>query len=62
MDFSSVTNSHQLAQLLSEAQAGQPQSLFMAANGGHDTVINRKRVFALTINLGEQLHHRLDRP
>ena len=38
--FSSVTNSHQLAQLLSEAQAGQPQSLFTAANGGHDTVIN----------------------
>jgi len=38
--FSSVTNSHQLAQLLSEAQAGHPQSLFAAANGGHDTVIN----------------------
>ena len=38
--FSSVTNSNQLAQLLSEAQAGQPQSLFTAANGGHDTVIH----------------------
>jgi endoglucanase len=38
--FSSVTNSRQLAQLLSEAQAGHPQSLFAAANGGHDTVIN----------------------
>jgi spore maturation protein SpmB len=38
--FSSVTNSHQLAQLLSEAQAGQSQSLFTAANGGHDTVID----------------------
>jgi hypothetical protein len=38
--FSSVANSHQLAQLLSEAQAGQSQSLFTAANGGHDTVIN----------------------
>jgi hypothetical protein len=38
--FASVANSHQLAQLLSEAQAGQSQSLFAAANGGHDTVIN----------------------
>jgi aryl-phospho-beta-D-glucosidase BglC (GH1 family)/20S proteasome alpha/beta subunit len=38
--FSSVTNSNQLAQLLSEAQAGHPQSLFATANVGHDTVIN----------------------
>ena len=38
--FSAVTNSHQLAVLLSAAQAGQAQSLFQSANGGNDTVIN----------------------
>jgi hypothetical protein len=38
--FSSVTSSNQLASLLAEAQANQPQSLFQSANGGHDTVIN----------------------
>ena len=38
--FSSVTSVSELQTLLSEAQAGQPQSLFQAANGGHDTVIN----------------------
>jgi VCBS repeat-containing protein len=38
--FSAVTNGNQLAQLLSEAQAGQPQPLFTAANGGRDMVIS----------------------
>ena len=38
--FSSVTSNNQLASLLAEAQAGQPQSMFQSANGGHDTLIN----------------------
>ncbi|MGA2292566.1 hypothetical protein, partial [Bradyrhizobium sp.] len=38
--FSSLTSNAQLAALLSEAQAGQPQSLFQSTIGGHDTVIN----------------------
>jgi hypothetical protein len=38
--FSSVTSSKQLASLLAEAQAGQSQSFFQTANGGHDTLIN----------------------
>ena len=38
--FASVSNINQLQTLLSEAQAGQSQSIFQSANGGHDTVIN----------------------
>jgi 20S proteasome alpha/beta subunit len=38
--FSSVTSNSQLASLLAEAQAGQPQSVFQSENGGHDTLIN----------------------
>ncbi len=38
--FASVANINQLQTLLSEAQAGQSQSVFQTANGGHDTVIN----------------------
>ena len=38
--FASVTDANQLQTLLGEAQAGQPQSVFQAANGGHDTLIN----------------------
>jgi|GEM_PF-1563551 len=38
--FSSVTSSSELATLLHEAQAGEPQSLFQSVNGGHDTLIN----------------------
>jgi hypothetical protein len=38
--FSSLTNLVQLATLLSEAQASQPQSLFQSTIGGQDTVIN----------------------
>jgi VCBS repeat-containing protein len=38
--FSSVTSNKQLASLLAEAQAGQSQSLFQTANGGHDTLIH----------------------
>jgi hypothetical protein len=38
--FSSLTSHSQLASLLAEAQAGQPQSLFQSENGGHDTLIN----------------------
>ena len=38
--FSSVTSNKQLASLLAEAQAGEAQSLFQTAHGGHDTVIN----------------------
>jgi hypothetical protein len=38
--FSSVTSNKQLASLLADAQAGEPQSLFHTANGGHDTLIN----------------------
>jgi VCBS repeat-containing protein len=38
--FSSVTSSGQLASLLAEAQAGQPQSVFQSVNGGHDTLLN----------------------
>jgi hypothetical protein len=37
--FSSITNTNQLQTLLNDAQSGQSQSLFLAANGGHDTVI-----------------------
>ena len=38
--FSSLTGHSQLASLLAEAQAGQPQSMFQSENGGHDTLIN----------------------
>jgi hypothetical protein len=38
--FSAVTNNHQLATLLQEAQAGISQSVFSSANDGHDTTIN----------------------
>ena len=38
--FAAVSNINQLQTLLSEAQAGQSQSVFQSANGGHDTVIN----------------------
>jgi hypothetical protein len=38
--FSSVTSNKQLASLLADAQAGEPQSLFQTAHGGHDTLIN----------------------
>ncbi len=38
--FSSVTSNKQLASLLADAQAGEPQSLFLTAHGGHDTLIN----------------------
>ena len=38
--FASVANINQLQTLLSEAQAGQSQSLFQAANGGRNTVID----------------------
>ena len=47
--FSSVTNSNQLAQLLHDAQTGQSQSLFTAANGGHDTVINLDNHDSITL-------------
>jgi hypothetical protein len=38
--FASVTSNSQLAELLHEAQIGQPQSLFQSINDGHDTLIN----------------------
>jgi hypothetical protein len=38
--FSSVASADQLQTYLSEAQNNQPQGVFQAANGGHDTVIN----------------------
>ena len=38
--FSAVTSNKQLASLLAEAQAGEPQPLFQTAHGGHDTLIN----------------------
>ena len=38
--FASVTSSKELASLLAEAQAGEPQSLFQTAHGGHDSLIN----------------------
>ena len=38
--FSSVPNTNELQTLLSEAQAGQRQSVFHATNGGQDTVID----------------------
>lgn len=38
--FSSVPKINQVQTLLNEAQAGQPRSVFHAANGGQDTVIN----------------------
>ncbi len=38
--FSSVTDSNQLTALLNDAQADHSQSLFQAANDGHDTIIN----------------------
>jgi len=38
--FSLVTSNAQLAALLPDAQAGQPQALFQSTNGGHDTLIN----------------------
>jgi hypothetical protein len=38
--FSSVSDTSALQALLTEAQTGQAQPLFHAANGGHDTVIN----------------------
>ena len=38
--FSSVTSNAQLAALLHDAQAGQPQALFQSTADGHDTVIN----------------------
>jgi FG-GAP-like repeat/Subtilase family len=38
--FASVSNINQLQTLLSEAQAGESQSVFQSANGGHDTVVN----------------------
>jgi hypothetical protein len=38
--FSAITNNHQLATLLQEAQAGISQSVFSSANDGHDTTIN----------------------
>ena len=39
-DISAVTSNKQLASLLAEAQAGEPQPLFQTAHGGHDTLIN----------------------
>jgi hypothetical protein len=39
LDGFSVTISAQLALLLAEAQAGESESLFQSANGGHDTLI-----------------------
>jgi hypothetical protein len=38
--FLSVTSNKQLASLLADAQAGEPQSLFQSTHGGHDTLIN----------------------
>jgi VCBS repeat-containing protein len=38
--FSSLTSHSQLASLLAEAQAGQPEPVFQSINGGHDTLIN----------------------
>ena len=38
--FSSVSDTSALQTLLTEAQSGQAQSLFHAADSGHDTVIN----------------------
>ena len=38
--FSSITSADQLQTYLNEAQNNQPQNIFQAANGGHDTVIN----------------------
>ena len=38
--FSSVTSNAQLATLLHDAQAGQPQALFQSTADGHDAVIN----------------------
>ncbi|MBR0938270.1 hypothetical protein JQ586_33485, partial [Bradyrhizobium jicamae] len=40
LDGFSVTSNSELATLLHEAQAGQPQSLFQSVNGGHDTSID----------------------
>ena len=47
--FSSITSGKQLASLLAEAQAGQPQSVFHSANGGHDTVINLDNHDSITL-------------
>jgi hypothetical protein len=38
--FASVANINLLQTLLNDAQAGESQSLFQAANGGRDTVID----------------------
>jgi hypothetical protein len=38
--FAAVISINQVQTALAEAQAGQAQALFQAANGGHDTIIN----------------------
>jgi hypothetical protein len=47
--FSSVTSNKQLASLLAEAQAGEPQSLFRTAHNGHDTLINLENHDVITL-------------
>jgi hypothetical protein len=47
--FASVTSSAQMAALLQEAQAGQPQALFHSSADGHDTVVNLGNQDSITL-------------